>query len=111
MTAREFLSNYRPSLHAIVKSMEYNTPEIAKKIMLKDPELVLTEDYRDTLNVYIEETKTCDSPEEAVSWMVHTGKLAIQYGLDTKNLDWKVKFMVAWDISHNLTSNENEWVA
>ena len=111
MTAREFINSYKPSLMAMVKSMDYKMPDVAEKIKQKDPELVLTDDYRETLDVYIDETMSCDSPEDAVSWMVHVGRLAIQYGLDTKNLDWKVKFMVAWDISHNLTSKDKEWVA
>ena len=110
MTAREFLTSYHPSLMAMVKSMNYKADEVAKRIKEGDPELVLTDDYRDTLDAYIDETSSCDV-YEAVHWMIHTGKLAIQYGLDTKNLDWKVKFIVAWDISHRLTEKDKEWVA
>ena len=110
MTAREFIDSYKPSLMALVKSMEYKSADIAEKIKKMNPDLVLTDDYRDTMDVYIDETHSCDL-EEAVRWMAHTGKLAIQYGLDTKNLDWKVKFIVAWDISHRLTEKEREWVA
>ena len=110
MTAREFLDSYRPSLMAIAKSMDYKPAEVAEKIKQKDPELNCTEEYRETMNEYIDYTQSCDL-DEAVQWMIHIGKLAIQYGLDTKNLDWKVKFLVAWDICHNLTSSEKEWVA
>jgi len=110
MTAREFIDSYKPSLMALVKSMEYKPADIAEKIKKMNPDLVLTDDYRDTMDVYIDETQSFD-PYEAVRWMAHTGKLAIQYGLDTKNLDWKVKFIVAWDISHRLTEKEREWVA
>lgn len=111
MTAREFINSYKPSLMALVKSMDYKADDLAKKIKEKDPELVLTPEYREHLDVYIDETHSCDDVDEAVRWMVHVGRLAIQYGLDTKNLDWKVKFIVAWDIAHRLTSNEKEWVA
>ena len=110
MTVREFLDSYKPSLMACVKSMEYKAPDVAKKIMEKDPEIYLTKEYGETQDAYIDYTSSCDVGE-AVRWMAHTGKMAIQYGLDTKNLDWKVKFIVAWDISHRLTEKEREWVA
>lgn len=110
MTAREFIDSYRPSLMACVKSMNYKADDVAKRIKDGDPELVLTDDYRETMDVYIDETESCDVGE-AVSWMIHTGKTAIMYGIDTKNLDWKVKFIVAWDISHRLTEKDKEWVA
>ena len=110
MTVRDWLDTYKPSLMACVKSMDYKAPDVAKKIMEKDPEIYLTKEYGETQDAYIDETASMDV-DEAVMWMAHTGKVAIQYGIDTKNLDWKVKFIVAWDISHRLTSNEKEWVA
>lgn len=111
MTAYEFLTEYRPSMMALVKCMDYKLPEIAEKIKKTDPELFLTDDYRETMDVYIDETHSYDSVDDAVSWMVSTARHAIRYGLDTKNLDWKVKFIVAWDIAHNLTKKEGKWVA
>lgn len=110
MTIREFLDDYRPSLMACVKSMEYKAPDVAKRIMETTPGIRETEDYGKTMDEYIDYTSSCDLGE-AVSWMVHVGKSAIQYGLDTKNLDWKTKFIVAWDICHNLTEKEKEWIA
>lgn len=110
MTAKEFINSYKPSIMACVRSMDYKPDELARKIKEKEPKIKCTEEYRETMNVYIDETMSCDA-DEAFHEMVHFGRMAIQYGLDTKNLDWKVKFIVAWDISHNLTANEKEWVA
>lgn len=110
MTVREWLDDYRPSMIACVKSMNYKAPDLAKKIVEKDPEIRYTKEYGETQDAYIDYTHSCDVGE-AVAWMIHIGKMAIQYGLDTKNLDWKVKFIVAWDISHRLTEKDKEWVA
>ena len=110
MSVRDWLDNYRPSLMACVNSMKYKADEVAKKVMASDPEIQYSDAYRETQDEFIEYTSSCDLGE-AVGWMIHIGKMAIQYGLDTKNLDWKVKFIVAWDICHNLTSSDKEWVA
>ena len=110
VTVREWLDSYKPSLMACVKSMEYKAPDIAKKIESVDPEIRNTKEYAITQDEYIDYTMSCDLGE-AIGWMIHIGKMAIQYGLDTKNLDWKVKFIVAWDIAHRLTANDKEWVA
>ena len=41
--------------------------------------------------------------QEAVNWMKYYMANAIAYGIQTKNLDWRTKFLAAWDLFLELT--------
>ena len=59
-------------------------------------------DYEDAKHWFLETTMSCDH-DEAVNWMKYYMANAIAYGIQTKNLDWRTKFLAAWDIFVSLT--------
>lgn len=58
-------------------------------------------DYIDAKHVFIELTMSCDM-QEAINWMKYWMADAIAYGIMTKNLDWRTKFLAAYDIFNDL---------
>ena len=58
-------------------------------------------DYIDAKNWFIDSTMSCDQ-EEAINWMKYYMANAIAYGIQTKNLDWRTKFLAAYDILEGL---------
>lgn len=61
-----------------------------------------SEDYQDAKDWFIETTVSCDK-KEAINWMKYYMANAIAYGIQTKNLDWRYKFMAAFDLFNMLT--------
>lgn len=61
-------------------------------------------DYKDAKYWFIETTMSCDQ-DEAVNWIKFYMVNAIAYGIQTKNLDWRTKFLAAWDLFKDLTSS------
>lgn len=59
-------------------------------------------EYIDARFWFIETTMSCDL-DEAIGWMKYYMANAIAYGIETKNLDWRTKFLAAWDIFIELT--------
>ena len=59
-------------------------------------------DYIDAKDWFIETTMSCDH-DEAVNWMKYYMANAIAYGIQTKNLDWRTKFLAAWDLFEHIT--------
>lgn len=59
-------------------------------------------DYKDASFWLYEVTSSCDK-KEAIDWMKYFMVNAIAYGIQTKNLDWKTKFLAAYDIFVELT--------
>lgn len=59
-------------------------------------------DYKDAKFWFIETTMSCDK-EEAINWMKYYMENALAYGIETKNLDWRTKFLAAYDILQGLT--------
>lgn len=59
-------------------------------------------DYEDAKNWFIETTMSCDN-DEAINWMKYYMANAIAYGIQTKFLDWRTKFLAAWDLFVSLT--------
>lgn len=58
-------------------------------------------DYIDCKDWFIETTMSCNT-EEAINWMKYYMANAIAYGIQTRNLDWRTKFLAAWDIFNKL---------
>ena len=61
-------------------------------------------DYIDAREWFIETTMSCNK-KEAIEWMKYYMANAIAYGIQTKNLDWKTKFLAAYDIFIELTQS------
>ena len=59
-------------------------------------------DYIDAKGWFYETTMSCDK-NEAINWMKYYMANAIAYGIQTKNLDWRTKFLAAYDIFNELT--------
>lgn len=59
-------------------------------------------DYIDAKNWFYETTMSCNKAE-AINWMKYYMANAIAYGIQTKNLDWRTKFLAAYDIFNELT--------
>ena len=59
-------------------------------------------DYEDAHHWFIETTMSCDE-KEAINWMLYYMANAIAYGIQTKNLDWRTKFLAGYDIFQSLT--------
>lgn len=59
-------------------------------------------DYKDASFWFYEVTSSCDR-KEAIDWMKYFMMNAVAYGIQTKNLDWKTKFLAAYDIFVELT--------
>ena len=58
-------------------------------------------DYKDAQDWFIETTMACDKAE-AMNWMKYYMTNAIAYGIETKNLDWRTKFLAAYDLFNGL---------
>lgn len=71
--------------------------EVAGKNYKEDP------DYQDAQNWFYETTMSCND-EEAKKWMEYYMRNAIAYGIETKNLDWRTKFLAAHDIFNELAA-------
>ena len=65
--------------------------ESAKQDYKADP------DYIEARQIFIDTTMSCNQLE-AVKWLEHYMANAIAYGFFTKNLDWKTKFLAAYDL-------------
>lgn len=91
-----------------VKAQAYDAEVIAmkcKEAFEKAGKNFWTEpDYLDAKNWFLETTMSCDQ-EEAINWMKYYMANAIAYGIQTKNLDWRTKFLAAWDLFRGLTPN------
>lgn len=59
-------------------------------------------DYEDAKHWFIETTMSCNK-NEAIEWMKYYMSNAIAYGIQTKNLDWRTKFLAGYDIFNSLT--------
>ena len=59
--------------------------------------------YLDAKDWFIETTMSCDQ-SEAIRWMQYYMSNAIAYGIQTKDLDWRTKFLAAYDLFNSLVS-------
>lgn len=62
-------------------------------------------DYIDAKDWMLETTMSCDK-KEAIEWMKFYMGKAIVYGIESKNLDWKTKFLAAYDLFLELTDGK-----
>ena len=89
-TAKEKTQYY--DLRAVEFLIEYRA---------KGVDLRKTDDYKECKDTFIELTMSGDL-EEAISWMEYWMANAMAYGNQTRNLDWRTKFLAAYDIHEGL---------
>ena len=104
MTGYEF-TRFESDFTDKVKAQAYVASEVALKakqaFINAGKDYKDDPDYKDATHWFIETTMSCDQ-EEAVNWMKYYMTNAIAYGIKTKNLDWRTKFLAAWDIFESL---------
>ena len=103
MTGYEF-TRFEADFTSRVKAQAYDINTLAHKIEYNNPtvDFRADEDYKDAENWFIETTMSC-TPEEAIRWMEYYMSNAIAYAIETKNLDWRTKFLAAYDLFNSLT--------
>ena len=76
---------------------DYPSSNIVYDIVRINPDIRKDEDYIDATDWFMETTMSCNA-EETIAWMGFYMANAIAYGMETKNLDWKAKYVAAYDI-------------
>lgn len=102
MTGYEF-TRFEADFTSKLKARNYDVKAVALKIKNNNPNIDFRaeEDYSDSKSWMVDTTMSCNL-EEAISWMKYYMLNAIAYGIETKNLDWRTKFLAAYDIYNNL---------
>lgn len=84
-----------------VKAQAYDANIVAMKAMrcfeLKCIDYKEAPGYTDARETFLDLTMSCDR-EEAANWMNYWMSNAIAYGIQTKKMDWKTKFLAAYDL-------------
>lgn len=103
MTGYEF-TRFDADFTSNMKARAYDASTVAFQIEYNNPGINFREDedYKDAEHWFIDSTMSCDE-DEAINWMKYYMVNAIAYGIQTKNLDWRTKFLAAWDIFNDLT--------
>ena len=104
MTGYEF-TRFEADFTAKTKARAYDANVVAMQAMrafdLAGKNYKGNEDYQDAKDWFLETTMSCDQ-HEAINWMKYYMANAIAYGIQTKNLDWRTKFLAAYDIFNGL---------
>ena len=105
MTGYEF-TRFEADFTSKVKARAYEASVVAmqaeRAFGLAGKDYKEEPDYIDAKHWFIETTMSCDE-DEAINWMKYYMANAIAYGIETKNLDWRTKFLAAWDLFVSLT--------
>lgn len=99
MTAYQFTRFEADRVHTL-KARGFDIDIIKMQIGLSNPNKNFfrnTKEYKDAQNTYYDLTMSC-SKEEAIEWMCRWMLNAIAYASQTKDLNWRVFFMAAYDI-------------
>lgn len=103
MNGYEF-TRFEADFTAKVKAQHYDVVEVQRSIVARaNTDLRKTADYDDAKDWFIDTTMSC-TQREAISWMNYYMANAIAYGIQTKNLDWRTKFLAAYDLFIELTA-------
>lgn len=102
MTGYEF-TRFESDFTSKQKASSYDAGTVAFQIKQSNPGVDFKNDpdYKDAKDWFIETTMSCDR-DEAINWMNYYMANAIAYGIQTKNLDWRTKFLAAYDIQKTL---------
>ena len=105
LNAYEF-TRFESDFTSKVKAQSYDCSVVAMKCKeafeKAEKNFWQEEDYIQSKDMFIETTMSCDK-EEAINWMKYYMANAIAYGIQTKSLDWRTKFLAAWDLFKGLT--------
>ncbi len=103
MTGYEF-TRFEADFTSKTKSQAYDASTVAFQIGYNNPGVDFRQDsdYADAKDWFCDSTMSCDK-KEAINWMKYYMANAIAYGIQTKNLDWRTKFLAAWDLFNELT--------
>ena len=95
MTGYEFMRFEADSPYQY-KAQEYNREKVAQQVLLsRDGDILRDKDgYQDAKEWFLEKIMDCEK-WEAIEWMTYYMVNAIAYGLQTKDLGWKEKFLAA----------------
>lgn len=105
MTGHEF-TRFEADFTAKMKAKKYyDAGTVAYLIEYTNPGVDLQDsaDYKDAKYWFVETTMSC-TKEEALNWMGYYMANAIAYGIQTKNLDWRTKFLAAYDLYNKLAA-------
>lgn len=93
---------------ASMKARAYDVNTVAFQIEYNNPCVDFRQDadYKDAEHWFIETTMSCDQ-DEAINWMQYYMANAIAYGIQTKSLDWRTKFLAAYDLFNSLTKGRS----
>jgi hypothetical protein len=106
MNGYEF-TRFNADFTSKVKAQAYDAGTVAFLIKYREKSSIVWNeepDYKDAKHWFIETTMSC-THEESIEWMKYYMANAIAYGIQTKNLDWRTKFLAAWDIFNDLCKN------
>ena len=103
MTGYEF-TRFESDFTSKAKAQAYDAGTVAHLISYNNPGVDFRSeaDYKDAKNWFIETTMSC-TEKEAIGWMKYYMENAIAYGIQTKNKDWRTKFLAAYDLFNSLT--------
>lgn len=87
----------RDYIGMIPKNAHIAPDVMASAILKATPNIRKTAEYQNTKSCYYDCTMSCDRGE-AKGWLKAFMERAINYGEQTKNLDWKEKYLAAYDI-------------
>lgn len=107
MTGYEF-TRFEADFTNKVKAQAYDAGTVAFQIKYNNPTIDFRSeaDYEDAKNWFVETTMSCNEGE-AINWMKYYMANAIAYGIQTKNKDWRTKFLAAWDLFNSLTKGKS----
>ena len=90
-----------------VKAQAFDASTVVFLISYNNPTIDFRSesDYKDSKNWFLETTMSCTG-KEAIGWMKYYMANAIAYGIQTKNKDWRTKFLAAWDLFNSLTNGK-----
>ena len=80
---------------------KYDARALAFRITYQNEAIRATDAYEEELDRVYEATMSCDR-QEAIMWTIKFMENAIRYGIATRNLDWKVRFLAAYDVCRGL---------
>lgn len=107
MTAYEFTRLENDFTRGVSACLGYDVRVIESLIVQRSAyDLRMTEDYERCYDMFIELTMS-GNKTEAIQWSRYWMANAIAYGQKTRNLDWRTKFLAAYDLLNNLLRKEN----
>ena len=107
MTIFELLSSQEIDVN---RASRYANPmhwiQFSITIKFSLPDYKQNEDYRESSRVLFDAIQNSGSRTNAIEWAKHFMVKAIAYGIQTKNLDWRTKFIAAYEIYTSLSKGE-----